>query len=194
MCTSTSSTKDRFLCIPLTCQGRWTHQSSFRGIRVASLLHGPRFSVIFKHQLLCFHLYIYRAAILRKVTIKHNHAFEIDDEKDAGSTTPPAEKPPIAEIAAEMGLEGRVRQGKVVQRIDLIKRSQRDDVKKAWDKLASSHRLEKDVLEKAMLRLVLVRDYNFVKSMSRARKLGWTGYLSINPLLLISWALNHAVA
>lgn len=57
--------------------------------------------------------------------------FEIDIGKDAGSTMPLAEKPPIAGIAAEMGLEGRFGQGKVEQRIDLIKWSQREDVKKA---------------------------------------------------------------
>jgi len=123
--------------------------------------------------------------------------FEIDIGKDAGSTMPLAEKPPIAGIAAEMGLEGRFGQGKVEQRIDLIKWSQRDDVKKAWGKLASSHRLEKDALEKVTrgcLGFLLGQDYNLVKSMSKARKLGWTGYLCINPLLLISWALDYAFA
>lgn len=57
--------------------------------------------------------------------------FETDIGKDAGSTMPLAEKPPIAGIAVEMGLEGRFGQGKVEQRIDLIKWSQREDVKKA---------------------------------------------------------------
>ena len=106
--------------------------------------------------------------------------FDIDVGKDAGSVMPLAETPPIAESAAERGLEGKIEQGKVVQRIDLIKWSQRDDVKKAWDKLASKHGLEEDALEKAtwgFLGFVLGRDYNLVISMSKARKLGWTGYV-----------------
>ncbi len=122
--------------------------------------------------------------------------FEVDVGKEAGSVMPLAEKPPIAEIAAELGLEDRVGQGKVEQRIDLIKWSQRDDVKEAWGKLASSHGLEKDAFEKAtwgFLGFVLGRDYNLVISMSKARKLGWTGYV-INILLAMSWALEYEFA
>ena len=50
--------------------------------------------------------------------------FAVEIGKDAGSVMLLAEKPLIAESAAEMGLEGRVRQSKVEQRIDLIKWSQ----------------------------------------------------------------------
>lgn len=69
-------------------------------------------------------------------------------------------------------------------------------MKKAWDKLASSHGLEKDAFEKAtwgFLGFVLGRDYNLVISMSKARKLGWAGYV-IHPLLLIGWALDYEFA
>lgn len=66
-------------------------------------------------------------------------------------------------------------------------------MKKAWDKLASSHGLGKDAFEKAtwgFLGFMLGRDYNLVISMSKARKLGWTGYV-INLLLSIGWALDY---
>ena len=105
--------------------------------------------------------------------------FSTEVDKDKGSEVPLASKPPIAEMAAERGLEGRVGQGKVVQRIDLVKWSQRQDVKDTWAKLAERHNLEKDSLEKAtwgFLGFVLGREYNLVISMSKARRLGWTGY------------------
>lgn len=107
---------------------------------------------------------------------------------NAGSVMLLAEKPPIGESAAEMGLEGRVGLGKVEQRTDLTKWSQREDVKKTWDTLASRHGLEKAALEKAtwgFLGFVLGRDYNLVISMSKARKLGWTEYVA-NLLLSTS--------
>jgi hypothetical protein len=66
----------------------------------------------------------------------------------------------------------------VEQRIDLVKRSQRDDVKKAWEQLAAREGLEKDAFHKAtwaFLGFVLGRNYDIVVSMSKARKLGWTG-------------------
>ena len=62
-----------------------------------------------------------------------------------------------------------------------MKWSERDDVKNAWDKLASRHSLEKDTSEKAtwgFLDFVLGQDYYIVISISKARKFGWTGYVS----------------
>ncbi|KAI9877297.1 MAG: hypothetical protein M1830_004308 [Pleopsidium flavum] len=91
-----------------------------------------------------------------------------------------AERPPIADLAPQLGLVNHVRQGAVQQRIDLIKWSQKDNVKKAWDKLAQKDGLEKDSFEKAtwgFLGFVLGRDYDVVISMSKARKFGWTGYI-----------------
>ena len=99
---------------------------------------------------------------------------------DSESVMKLAEKPPLADSAAEIGLEGRIKQSAVEQKIDLIKWSQRDDVKKAWEKLAERGGLEKDAFEKAtwgFLGFVLGRNYNLVISMSKARSLGWTGYV-----------------
>ncbi|KAL8833405.1 MAG: hypothetical protein Q9170_004286 [Blastenia crenularia] len=106
--------------------------------------------------------------------------FDIPLDKDAGSVTDLAPDPPIAEAAAERGLQGRVGPGKVEQRIDLIKWSQRSDVKKAWEQLADREGLEKEGFAKAtwgFLGFVLGRNYNIVMSMSKARRLGWTGYI-----------------
>lgn len=106
--------------------------------------------------------------------------FAVDVGKDADSVMMLAEIPPMAEMAAERGLEGKLRQNKVEQKIDLMKWSQREDVKKAWEKLQAREGLEKDAFEKAtwgFLGFVLGRNYNVVISMSKARKYGWTGYI-----------------
>lgn len=106
--------------------------------------------------------------------------FAVDVGGDTGSVIPLAERPPMAEMAAERGLKGRVKQGKVVQRIDLTRWSQRKDVRQAWDKLAEREGLDRDGLKKAtwgILGFVLGREYNLVISMSKARRLGWTGYI-----------------
>lgn len=90
------------------------------------------------------------------------------------------EKPPFEDFAAETGLEGEVRQGKVESRIDLVKWSQKQEVKDAWRRVAQREGLEKDALETAtwgFLQFVLGRDYDIVISMSKARKFGWTGYI-----------------
>ncbi|KAK4697383.1 hypothetical protein P7C71_g677, partial [Lecanoromycetidae sp. Uapishka_2] len=109
---------------------------------------------------------------------------------DSESVMKLAEKPPIADVAVELGLEGNTRQGEVQQKIDLIKWSQREDVKQAWDKLQAEHGLEKDAFEKAtwgFLGFVLGRNYNVVISMSKARKLGWTGYIDSWDALTECW-------
>ena len=88
--------------------------------------------------------------------------------------------PPVEELAAEMGLEGKVGQGRVEQRIDLVKWSQRKDVKEAWLRIAQRDGLEKGSFENAtwaFLGFILGRNYDVVISMSKARKLGWTGYI-----------------
>ncbi|KAF2096873.1 NAD dependent epimerase/dehydratase family protein [Rhizodiscina lignyota] len=90
-----------------------------------------------------------------------------------------AERPPLDDWADELGLRGKVRQNKVQQRIDLVKWSQKEEVKEGWEKLADREGLEKDAFEKAtweFLAFVLGRDYDIVISMSKARKLGWSGY------------------
>ena len=99
---------------------------------------------------------------------------------DEGSVMELSKNPPIADLAKQIGLEGKIEPGKVEQRIDLIKWSQKDEAKKAWEKLAQREGLEKDGFEKAtwgFLGFVLGRNYNLVISMSKARRLGWTGYV-----------------
>jgi len=95
------------------------------------------------------------------------------------SETKLIENPPYQDLAATTGMEGKIKQGKVEQRIDLVKWAGKKEVKDAWAKIADREGLDKDALEKAtwqFLGFVLGRDYNIVISMSKARKLGWTGY------------------
>jgi nucleoside-diphosphate-sugar epimerase len=85
---------------------------------------------------------------------------------------------PISEIESRAGLVGTIELNKVEGRIDLSKWSQKAEVKEAWNNLATRHGLEKDALEKAtwtFLQFVLGRNFSMVISMSKARKLGWTG-------------------
>lgn len=106
--------------------------------------------------------------------------FKVGVGKDPGSVMELAEAPPIADVAAQIGLENNVRRGKVVAKIDLTKWSKRADVENAWEKLRDQHGLDKDAFPKAtwpFLTFVLGRDYNIMISMSKARKLGWTGYV-----------------
>lgn len=97
------------------------------------------------------------------------------------SSSPLAKQPPISTRAEELGLKGHgiTEQSSVDQQVDLVKWSQRDDVKAAWSKVADREGLDKSAFEKAtwgFLGFVLGRNYDLVISMSKARKLGWTGY------------------
>lgn len=92
-----------------------------------------------------------------------------------------ANKPPIGDFATELGIENspKVARSKVESRIVLSNWAQRDDVKEAWERLADREGLDKDALQKAtwgFLNFVLGRNYDMIISMSKARKLGWTGY------------------
>jgi hypothetical protein len=63
--------------------------------------------------------------------------------------------------------------------MDLVKWSQQQEVKQAWEKLAEREGLVKDAFEQAtwqFLAFVLGRDFDLVISMSKARGLGWRGY------------------
>ncbi len=51
--------------------------------------------------------------------------FKVDVGKDADSVMSLAEKPPLAEVAAQIGLENNFKQSQVEQKIDLIRWSQR---------------------------------------------------------------------
>ncbi|CZR53516.1 related to wound-inducible protein AWI 31 [Phialocephala subalpina] len=88
--------------------------------------------------------------------------------------------PPFEDLASENGMQGEVAQGKVRQRINLTKWSQRKEVKDAWEQIAKREGVQEDALEKAtwgFLGFVLGREYDIVISMSKARKFGWTGYI-----------------
>ncbi|KAL6721078.1 hypothetical protein ACLMJK_000178 [Lecanora helva] len=116
--------------------------------------------------------------------------FRVGVGEDPGSVMPLAEKPPLAEVAVQIGLENNLEQNKVEQKIDLVKWSKREDVQQAWTKLADQHNLERDAFEKAtwgFLGFVLGRNYNVVISMSKARRLGWTGYIDSWDALEECW-------
>jgi nucleoside-diphosphate-sugar epimerase len=91
-------------------------------------------------------------------------------------------KPPISTLAPTLGLANHplTEPSKVEQQIDLIKWSQRNDVKEAWARVAERDGLQQDVFEKAtwgFLGFVLGRAFDLVIGMSKARKAGWTGYV-----------------
>ena len=103
--------------------------------------------------------------------------FEVFCGENADSVMPLAEKPPLADVAAAVGLENKTVQSKVEQKVDLVKWSKREDVKEAWEKLRQRDGLE-DSFGKAtwaFLGFVLGRNYSVVLTMSKARKLGYTG-------------------
>ncbi|KAL4893271.1 hypothetical protein BDV59DRAFT_28798 [Aspergillus ambiguus] len=63
--------------------------------------------------------------------------------------------------------------------VDPQKWAKRDDVNKAWSTLQTKYNLDQTAWEKAtwdFLTFVLGREWGCVGSMSKARRLGWTGY------------------
>lgn len=63
--------------------------------------------------------------------------------------------------------------------VDPEKWAKRQDVKEAWGKLRDKYNLDQKAWEKAtwdFLTFALGRDWSCVGTMSKARKLGWTGY------------------
>lgn len=106
--------------------------------------------------------------------------FNVKMPEGSDSTIELAERPPLADSSAERGLEGKIKQSVVSQKIDLVSWSQREDVKNAWTKLVERHDLDEESFENAtwgFLGFVLGRNYDLVISMSKARKFGWTGYV-----------------
>ena len=102
------------------------------------------------------------------------------DEKQ-GSVMKLMERPPLSEFAAERGLKDTryVTQSRVEQKIDLVKWSQRSDVREAWQKLSKRENLDPEAFEKAtwgFLGFVFGRNFDIVISMNKARKAGWNGW------------------
>ena len=105
----------------------------------------------------------------------------ITSRDESSSSSDLAPEPPITALAEHAGLLGTpvLAQSKVEQHIDIVKWSQRSDVKQAWEKIAEREGLDKEVFEKAtwgFLGFVLGRKFDLVISMSKARECGWTGY------------------
>ncbi|KAJ4288353.1 hypothetical protein N0V88_007391 [Collariella sp. IMI 366227] len=87
--------------------------------------------------------------------------------------------PPITMQLEEAGLQGRVEKSVLEQRVNLVEWSGKEEVKKAWARLAEREGLQKEAFEKAtwwFADWVLGRNYDVVASMSKAREAGWTGY------------------
>ncbi|KNG89802.1 NAD dependent epimerase/dehydratase family protein [Aspergillus nomiae NRRL 13137] len=103
--------------------------------------------------------------------------------KDYESTTIPLHnKPPIKIKASSLGLSSDPivdQPPTLFLQVDPIKWAQRADVNEAWAKLRDKYHLDQNAWEKAtwdFLVLTMGRDWSCVASMSKARKLGWTGY------------------
>lgn len=84
--------------------------------------------------------------------------------KDTGSVLELHPTPPITEFATSMGLKDTkyTAQSRVEAKIDLVRWSQRSDVKEAWGRLAKREGLEHDAFEKAtwsFLGFVLGRNF-----------------------------------
>jgi nucleoside-diphosphate-sugar epimerase len=99
-------------------------------------------------------------------------------DSELASKTGLGPQPPISTVAEEAGLRGRIPPSELEQRISLVKWSKRDDVRKAWQRLAEREKLQADALDQgtwAFIDFVLGRNYDIVVSMSKAREAGWTG-------------------
>jgi nucleoside-diphosphate-sugar epimerase len=110
--------------------------------------------------------------------VKADQFAGVSDESSSSELAP---EPPISVLKEELGLVKTpcLAQSKVEQHVDLIKWSQREDVKEAWKKIAQREGLDEAVFEKStwdFLGFVLGRSYDLVISMSKARECGWTGY------------------
>uniref|UniRef100_A0A093V514 PRISE-like Rossmann-fold domain-containing protein n=1 Tax=Talaromyces marneffei PM1 TaxID=1077442 RepID=A0A093V514_TALMA len=89
--------------------------------------------------------------------------------------------PAIAYHEERIGLKGEFSgtHNENHQQIDTVKWSQRPEVLEKWKLLSDKFKLEEETWEQATWRfmsLLLSREFSCVVSMSKARKLGWTGY------------------
>ncbi|KAI4601176.1 hypothetical protein KJ359_012364 [Pestalotiopsis sp. 9143b] len=95
------------------------------------------------------------------------------------SERPLVPNPPISVHADAIGMKGHTPQSYVRNRINLVKWSQQQNVQAAWKRLSEREGIDSTAFEKAswaFADFAWGRDYNSVLSMSKARKLGWTGY------------------
>ena len=107
--------------------------------------------------------------------------FAATPDASSGSRAKMADRPPIDEHAAALGLAGSaaVQPSFLESRIDIAKWSERPEVKAAWEKVAAREGLEKEAFERAtwgFLVFQLGRPYDVLISMSKARAYGYTGY------------------
>ena len=95
-------------------------------------------------------------------------------------TFPLAEQPPIEDQASTaIGMKGEFKQSRVHAQIDPTKWGKRPEVIEAYNQLKEKYGLDEQAWQKAtwgFLTFLLGRDYSCVVSMSKARKMGWTGY------------------
>ncbi|PYI36134.1 NAD(P)-binding protein [Aspergillus indologenus CBS 114.80] len=98
---------------------------------------------------------------------------------DFEATTVRMENPhPITEQEQTIGVRAEGSPTLFLQ-VDPEKWARREDVNAAWGKLRDAYGLDQKAWEKAtwdFLTFVLGRDWSCVGTMSKARKLGWTGY------------------
>jgi hypothetical protein len=88
-------------------------------------------------------------------------------------------RPPVSEVDAKIGLQGGFQQSEVTCQIDLVKWAKKLEVVKAWESLRDKHELDQGAWDNAtweFLTFLIGRNYSCVASMSKARKMGWTGY------------------
>ncbi|KAJ5812216.1 NAD(P)-binding protein [Penicillium riverlandense] len=91
-------------------------------------------------------------------------------------------RPPIKARASSLGLTSDPlvdNSPTLFLQVDPEKWARRADVKAAWGRLRDKYHLDQEAWDKAtwdFLVLTMGRDWSCVASMSKARKLGWTGY------------------
>lgn len=86
---------------------------------------------------------------------------------------------------AELGKEPTT----VYQMIDIVKWAKRPEVSKAWEEIREEFGLDQQAWDKAtwgFLTFVLGREVSCVVSMSKARRLGWTGYQGKSSVCCLS--------
>ncbi|KAI0408466.1 NAD(P)-binding protein [Xylaria palmicola] len=88
-------------------------------------------------------------------------------------------RPPVAEVEAELGLQGEFKQCVLYNQIDLVQWAQRPEVVKAWQSLRDRYGLDQGAWDNAtwdFVNFLLGREYSCVASMSKARKMGFNNY------------------